>query len=191
MAVAITKPAPLMKEVQKGSRLVDDTAYLRNEDEVRIVCVDESVIDIDKSRAMQPIAATSGDADLDWSDPRGHKRQKLTCLYRGIDFKHFSNENGVSELGVQLRFTKVKGSDDVVRMVQHGGVAVDADEDELPIELNDCFKYEDKHYHVKVIRRNGVVICEEVVSGKTKVFLPYHQVSNLVDAYYNISEAIE
>ena len=184
MAVAITKPAPSMKEVRSAKGLVDDTAYLREEDEVRIVCVDESLEDVDEAMALPVL---SGETDMEWRDPRQHKRQKLTCAYRGIDFKHASYENGVSELGVQLRFVKVKGSSDAVRQIQHGGVAVDDAENELPLDINDCFQFNNKYYHVKVIRRDGRVLSEEVVSdmAKVKLNLPYSEVSYLVNQYYS------
>ena len=72
-------------------------------------------------------------------------------------------------------FVKLKGSSEAVMQIQQGGVAVDDAENQLPIDVNDCFEYNNQYDHVKVIRRDGRVLSEAVLSDKPKVKLnlPY------------------
>ena len=74
--------------------------------------------------------------------------------------------------------------------IQQGGVAVDDAENQLPIDLNDCFQFNNQYHHVKVIRRDGRVLSEEVISDKPKLTLnlPYSEVFYLVNQYYSSKE---
>lgn len=190
--VATTKPVPTLKATREGS--LNDTVYLNDHDQVRIVTCRNDDIDLDPMKEKEACPVTVGSDAIGEAgdiDPLEIARLKNArrCYYPGLEFEFLQSETGVTDLHFNLAFKKLLGGSPTVRKAQVGGTtgfeAPMAGDDLLELTVGDELVHSEQVCKVlSTDREKDKAVCQLVgtVGRRDRVTLTCQEATSLMIA---------